>query len=35
LGLVAYIGEIENVYRVLQGKPEGRDNLEVLGMDEP
>jgi hypothetical protein len=30
LGLVAYVGKMENVYRVLYGKPEGKRQLGRL-----
>jgi hypothetical protein len=32
-GHVAHIGEGRNVYRVLVGKPEGKDHLEDPGVD--
>jgi hypothetical protein len=31
---VAHVGEKRNAYRVILGKPEGRGNLEEIGIDE-
>jgi hypothetical protein len=31
-GYVACVGEMRNMYKILVGKPEGRDHLEDLGV---
>jgi hypothetical protein len=33
-GHIAFMGEIKNPYRILVRKPEGRNYLEDLGIDE-
>jgi hypothetical protein len=32
-GQIARMGEIRNAYKILDGKPEGKDNLEDLDVD--
>jgi hypothetical protein len=32
-GHIACVGEMRNAYKILYGKPEGRDHLEDLSVD--